>query len=116
MNFYKKIKFFSIGLFMGTFFLITILNGKKMSCNYGPESRVIKNLKQKKWIFDKEIIAIDNFNLISFLENSKVIFNKSDTKKDSCKVYYLRGLLKYKKINIEAENCSKIVYAKVIKS
>ena len=107
MNFYKKIKFFSIGLFMGTFFLITILNGKKMSCNYGPESRVIKNLKQKKWILDKEIIAIDN---------SKVIFNKSDTKKDSCKVYYLRGLLKYKKINIEAENCSKIVYAKVIKS
>tara|TARA_B100000575_G_scaffold31955_1_gene21522 strand:+ start:9155 stop:9505 length:351 start_codon:yes stop_codon:yes gene_type:complete len=116
MNFYKKIKFFSIGLFTGTIFLIIILNGKKLSCNYGPESRVIKNLKHKKWIFDNEIIATDSFNLVDFLENSKVIFNKSNTKKDSCKVYYLRGLLKYKKINIEAENCSKIVNAKVIKN
>ena len=116
MDFLKKIRFFSFGLVMGIFFLVIILNGKKMSCNYGPESRVINNLKQKKWIFDDEIIALDSTNLVDFLENSKVIFNKSNTKKDSCKVYYLRGLLKYKKINIEAENCSKIVNAKVIKN
>ena len=50
MVFSKKIKFFSLGLLLGTFFLITFLNGKKLSCNYGPESRVINNLKQKKWI------------------------------------------------------------------
>ena len=48
MNFNKKIKFFSFGLLLGTFFLVTILNGKNLSCNYGPESRVINNLKQKK--------------------------------------------------------------------
>ena len=54
MNFSKKIKFFSFGLLLGTFFLITFLNGKKLSCNYGPESRVINNLKQKKWIFDND--------------------------------------------------------------
>ena len=116
MNFYKKIKFFSFGLLIGTFFLIAMLNGKKLSCNYGPESRVINNLKQKKWIFDNEIKALDSLNLIEFLENSKVVFNKSNTRKDSCKVYYLRGVLKYKRMVIKAENCSKIVRAKVIKN
>ena len=80
MNLSKKIKFFSFGLLLGTFFLVTILNGKNLSCNYGPESRVINNLKQKKWTFDNEKKALDTFNLVDFLENSKVVFNKSNTK------------------------------------
>ena len=116
MNFSKKIRLFSFGLLLGIFFLITFLNGKKLSCNYGPESRVINNLKQKKWVFVNENIVLDSFNLVDFLENSKVIFNKSNTKKDSCRVYYLKGINKYKEIIINAENCSKIINAKVIKN
>ena len=116
MNFSKKIKLFSFGLLLGIFFLITFLNGKKLSCNYGPESRVINNLKQKKWIFDNEIKALDSLNLIEFLENSKVVFNKSNTRKDSCKVYYLKGIGKYQEIIINAENCSRVVSAELIKS
>ena len=116
MKLYKKIKFFSFGLLLGTFFLITILNGKNLSCNYGPESRVINNLKQKKWTFDNEKKALDTFNLVDFLENSKVVFNKSNIKKDSCKVYYLKGISKYKGIIINAENCSKIVKVRVIEN
>ncbi len=116
MDFFKKIRFFSFGLLMGIFFLVIILNGKKMSCNYGPESRVINNLKQKKWIFDDEIIALDSINLVDFLENSVVVFSKSNTRKDSCKVYYLNGFVKNKKIAVEAENCFKIVKAKLIKN
>ena len=116
MNFYNKIKFFSFGLLLGTFFLITILNAKKLSCNYGPESRVINNLKQKKWVFVNENIPLDSINVIDFLENSKVVFNKSNTKKDSCRVYYLKGINKYKEIIINAENCSKIINARLIKN
>ncbi len=114
MDFSKKIKLFSFGLLLGTFFLITFLNGKKVSCNYGPESRVIKNLKQKKWIFENKKIALDSFSVIDFLENSKVNFNKSNTKKDSCRVYYLKGVRRYKEIIINAVNCSKIVKAKIL--
>ncbi|MAW08694.1 MAG: hypothetical protein CMC23_00560 [Flavobacteriaceae bacterium] len=114
MDFSKKIKLFSFGLLLGTFFLITFLNGKKVSCNYGPESRVINNLKQKKWIFENEKIALDSFNIIKFLENSKVDFNKSNTKKDSCRVYYLMGVRRYEEIIINAVNCSKIVKAKIL--
>ena len=114
MDFSKKIKLFSFGLLLGTFFLITFLNGKKVSCNYGPESRVINNLKQKKWIFENKKIALDSFNVIDFLENSKVDFNKSNTRKDSCRVYYLRGIRQYKGIIINATNCSKIVNSKVL--
>ena len=114
MDLSKKIKLFSFGLLLGTFFLITFLNGKKVSCNYGPESRVINNLKQKKWIFENEKIALDSFNIIKFLENSKVDFNKSNTRKDSCRDYYLRGIRQYKGIIINAKNCSKIVNSKVL--
>ena len=116
MNFSKKIKLFSFGLLIGIFFLITFLNGKKLSCNYGPESRVINNLKQKKWVFKKKNINQDTLDLIDFLENSKVVFNKSNTRKDSCRVYHLKGIGKYQKIIINAENCSKVVSAELIKS
>ena len=116
MKLYNKVKFFSFGLLLGTFFLITILNGKNLSCNYGPESRVINNLKQKKWTFDNEKKALDTFNLVDFLENSKVVFNKSNTKKDSCKVYYLKGIRKYKGTNINAENCNKIINVRLIEN
>ena len=114
MDFSKKIKLFSFGLLLGTFFLITFLNGKKVSCNYGPESRVINNLKQKKWIFVNEKKAVDNFNVVKFLENSKVDFNKSNTKKDSCRIYYLKGVRQYKGFTINVVNCSKIVKAKIL--
>ena len=112
----KKLKFFSFGLLLGTFFLFTFLNGKKLSCNYGPESRVINNLKQKKWVYKRKNINQDTLDLIDFLENSKVIFNKSNTRKDSCRVYRIRGLGKYQEIIINAENCSKVVNAELIKS
>ena len=116
MNFSKKIKLFSFGLLLGIFFLIRFLNGKILSCNYGPESRVINNLKQKKWVFKKKNIDQDTLDLIDFLENSKVVFNKSNTRKDSCRVYYLKGIGKYQEIIINAENCSRVVSAELIKS
>ena len=114
MDFSKKIKLYSLGLFLGTFFLITFLNGKKVSCNYGPESRVINNLQQKKWIFENKKKGLDSLDIINFLENSKVDFNKSNTKKDSCRVYYLKGVGRYREITINAVNCSKIVKAKFL--
>ena len=112
----KKLKLFSFGLLLGTFFLFTFLNGKKLSCNYGPESRVINNLKQKKWIYKRKNVNKDTLDLIDFLENSKVIFNKSNTRKDSCKVYHIKGIGKYQEIIMNAENCSKVVNAELIKS
>ena len=113
MIFSKKIKFFSLGLLLGTFFLITFLNGKKLSCNYGPESRVINNLKQKKWVFDDNSIGLDSLVLADFLKSSKVVFGKSEIRRDSCKIYHLKGIDEFKKIIVSAENCSKIVKAKV---
>ena len=113
MVFSKKIRFFSLGLLLGTFFLITFLNGKKLSCNYGPESRVINNLKQKKWIFDDDSEGLDSLELADFLKSSKVVFGKSKIRRDSCKIYHLKGINQFKKIIINAENCSKIVKAEV---
>ena len=113
MVFSKKIKFFSLGLLLGTFFLITFLNGKKLSCNYGPESRVINNLKQKKWIFDDYRRGLDSLELADFLKSSKVVFTKSQIRRDSCKIYHLKGINQFENIIINAENCSKIVRAKI---
>ena len=96
------------------FFLITFLNGKKLSCNYGPESRVINNLKQKKWIFDDDRRGLDSLELADFLKSSKVVFAKSKIRRDSCKIYHLRGINQFENIIINAENCSKIVKAKVL--
>ena len=43
---------FSVGLILLAF----ILNGKKTSCNYTPNARVIDNLLQKKIVISQEVI------------------------------------------------------------
>tara|TARA_B100000941_G_C28416406_1_gene506329 strand:- start:556 stop:918 length:363 start_codon:yes stop_codon:yes gene_type:complete len=95
---------FSVGLIL----LTIILKGKKASCNYGPSDRVINNISKKN--ININLIENSNFDSIlfhKFLKKASVDFDKSDTKKDSCKIYYLQGYLNKKVVSLSLENCQK---------
>ena len=66
MNFLNRLYYFSTGLVIGVVFLLFILNGKRASCNYGPNARVIDN------ITSKDIILIDTINNMSLDECKKL--------------------------------------------
>ena len=117
MKLLYRLGFYLFGLFVGLILLLVIFKGKKTTCNYGPNDRVISNLSKKSW--NSKLVDIEMFDSISFhefLDMARIDFNKSDTSKDSCRVYHLKGIGKYQEIIINAENCSKVVSAELIKS
>ena len=110
MKFLYRLGFYMMGFSIGLIFLMIILKGKKTSCNYGPNDRVISNLSKKAW--KKHINTISAFDSIAFqgfLDKANVDFGKSETQKDSCKIYFMNGYWKEKPISLTVENCENTV-------
>jgi len=105
-----RLGFYMIGFSIGLIFLAVILKGKKTSCNYGPNDRVISNLSKKNWSLNQSINPeFDSIAFHSFLTKSNVDFGKSDTLKDSCKTYLLNGYWREQPFTLRLENCEKEV-------
>tara|TARA_B100001059_G_scaffold13410_1_gene10775 strand:+ start:18018 stop:18380 length:363 start_codon:yes stop_codon:yes gene_type:complete len=110
MKLIYRLGFYMMGFSMGLIFLAFILKGKKTSCNYGPNDRVIANLSKKAWKPQNKVnSAFDSIALQGFLNKASVDFVKSNTQKDSCKTYFINGYWGEKPISIRVENCEKSV-------
>ena len=110
MNFLKRLYYYSTGFIIGIVFLFFILNGKRASCNYTPNARVIDNITSKELIIDSKSEALFNQEeLIEILNSGKVIFNKSEPNKKPCGEYYIKsGDFDINVINCENEATIKI--------
>ena len=110
MNFLQRLYYYSTGFIIGIVFLFFILNGKRASCNYTPNARVIDNIKSKELIMDSKSEAFFNQEeLIEIINNGKIIFNKSEPNKKPCSMYYIKsGDFNINVINCENEATIKI--------
>jgi len=101
---------FSIGLIILAFFL----NGKKVSCDYGPEARVLKNINTKKIVFSEAIITdlsakkIDSTTISYLLKKGDVDFSKSTPREKPCGIYTIEGEYKDKEMLMTVQNCDSI--------
>ncbi|GAA4937433.1 hypothetical protein GCM10023314_07360 [Algibacter agarivorans] len=101
---------FSIGLVILAFFL----NGKKTSCSYGPDARVLKNINSKKIIFSDHVSSllinktIDSSEIHTILKKGDINFSKSNTRQEPCGIYLVEGDLNEKEIALTVENCDSI--------
>ena len=101
---------FSIGLIILAFFL----NGKKVSCDYGPEARVLKNINTKKILFSEEIITnlsknkIDSSTISYLLKKGDVNFSKSTPREKPCGIYAIEGEYKDIEMLMTVQNCDSI--------
>ncbi|MDD7885809.1 hypothetical protein [Flavivirga sp. 57AJ16] len=101
---------FSIGLIILAFFL----NGKKTSCSYGPDARVLKNIRLKKIIYGNHIQAhLQHYNLDSIainhiLKKGSIDFSKSKARLEPCGLYNIVGEFEKKEIILTVENCDSI--------
>ena len=107
---------FSIGLVILAFFL----NGKKASCSYSPEARVLKNINLKKVMYSNKTedfmstYKIDTIAVNYILYKGDVVFSKSDTKSTPCKTYHIEGVLNNKDAALLVENCENKAILKTI--
>lgn len=118
MSFMKvahRIGFYGFGVFLGLIVLFFFLGGKKASCDYSPNARVLKNIRVKKHEFSEASLAfmkqntLDTSDISLLLKEGSVDFSKSNTKLDSCKTYFIEGIsTKNKQITAKIANCDSI--------
>ena len=102
MNFLKRLYYYSTGFIIGIVFLFFILNGKRASCNYTPNARVIDNIISKELILDSNSeVLFNKEEIIGIINNGKVIFSKSEPNNKPCGIYYIKS----GDVNMNVINC-----------
>ncbi|MBB1489759.1 DUF4258 domain-containing protein [Oceanospirillum sp. D5] len=95
---------------MGLIILAFFLSGKKTSCAYGPEARVLKNINSKSKEFSNEVLEQFDANTIKeLLKTGDVNFSKSTPRQKPCGIYLIESSLNDKTIEITVENCDSLV-------
>ncbi|HMC00862.1 MAG TPA: DUF4258 domain-containing protein [Flavobacteriaceae bacterium] len=108
---------FSIGLVLLAFFL----NGKRASCDYGPQARVLKKINSKNIEYSTSVAKlfeedkIDSASIKNVLLNGKINFSKSDARKKPCGLYFIENKQDNENISMIIENCDDLVIIKEIK-
>ena len=115
MKFVHRLGYYLGGFSIGLIFLVFFLSGKKTSCAYGPEARVLKNINLKPLIIsdsNRTILlneGIDSMLLSQSLKTGDVIFNESNVSLDSCKHYCISNEIAEKEYYFYVENCDSLV-------
>ena len=121
MKLIQRVGFYLGGFSIGLIFLAFFLIGKRASCSYGPDARVLKNISTKQLIYSQNIIdliqnkSIDTLTILKALKFGDVNFDESNTKLDSCKIYVIENDFENKHISLSVENCETVATINTIK-
>lgn len=114
MKFIHRLGYYLGGFAVGLILLMFFLNGKDASCDYGPNARTTKNISSKpihysekssEFVINQQIDSTTVINLIKF---GNVNFSRSNTKLDSCKVYFIENIYKERDMELKIKNCDSI--------
>ncbi|WP_452224514.1 hypothetical protein [Lacinutrix chionoecetis] len=114
MSLLKRFGYYFGGFAIGLVILAFFLNGKKVSCDYGPDARVLKNINSKTLVYSTEAEAfiasknIDTTQINYILYKGDINFSKSDSRKTPCGTYFVEGEINDKDTGLTIENCEKI--------
>ena len=100
---------FSVGLIILAFFL----NGKHVSCAYGPQARVLKNISTKQIVYSNAVnSALSEHNMDSLaipyvLKHGSIDFDERARQKP-CGIYDIEGEYNNREFTITVKNCDSI--------
>ena len=120
MKFIHRLGYYLGGFSVGLILLAFFLSGKRVSCDYGPDARVLKNigLKQLQYTEDVEALiasnVIDSITIALVLRQGDVNFSMSNTELETCKLYVIEKTVDKKDIWLTVENCETIATLKSI--
>ncbi|EDM44572.1 hypothetical protein SCB49_13410 [unidentified eubacterium SCB49] len=116
MRIRQRFLFYGIGFAIGILLLYFFVGGSGASCDYsyGPNSRVLKNIRLKERVFSEistqqlSSNQLDTAAISVLLRNGNVLFSESNTNLDSCKIYVIEGSSKEKELKMTVQNCDSI--------
>ena len=105
---------YGAGFFMGLLIVFFFLGGKKASCNWLPNDRILNLIRKKELSFQPGIherireYGIDSTDIIKILQYGDVDFSNSQTKNDPCRFYLIEGSGDQKDLWIKVDVCDSI--------
>lgn len=113
MTFKQRLPYFLGGLTIGIIIVTFFLGKKETTFDYGPNARVLKNIRVKNRVFSSEVLTIINSKKIDTAKVSQILKNGdvdiwNKIKLDSCIQYNIKGVKNLKNITLTVRNCSSI--------
>lgn len=101
MNFVKRLIYYLSGVGIGIVLLVFFLSGKKTSCDYGPNARTLKFLKNKpiqqnNSINDLAFYQLDSIDIAQVLDEGEVNFRNSEISKELPNIYSVEHMIEKK--------------------
>lgn len=115
MKFLHRLGYYLGGFSLGLIVLAFFLSGKKTSCDYMPESRVLKNLKHKSYhvapnlTSQKKAILADSAFVKQLFINGTIDFDLSEPRKLPCGIYHLNSEVNHKQHTAKVKNCDSLI-------
>ena len=116
MRFIHRLGYYLGGFALGLIILAFFFSGKKTSCAYFPEARVVKNIKNKPFTLSAKAksslatLQLDTTIISALYATADVNFSKSETRREPCGYYIFEGLSPdNKELNMTLYNCDSLV-------
>jgi hypothetical protein len=112
MHLLKRFGYYFGGFAIGLVLLAFFLNGKKASCDYSPDARVIKNIRLKTLTYSNNAVLetnqlrLDSAQINTLIKKADINFSKSESRKKPCGIYVLESSLDKKDYLLTIENCN----------
>jgi len=120
MTFKQRLPYFLGGLIIGFIVVVFIWGKKNTTFDYGPNARVLKNLRIKDRVFSKEAMDVMHFYhldtaLVTNLFQHGNVDLGNKIKLDTCLYQYnIEGKNKLQHITLTVKNCDSVVYIEKI--
>ncbi|GAA0759218.1 DUF4258 domain-containing protein [Psychroflexus lacisalsi] len=111
MKFIHRLGYYLSGFVVGIIMLMFFLGGKKTSCDWGLDARVLKNMRNKERIVEADALKffqenrIDTATISYLLKSGDVNFKESNIDAKPCKIYQVEGVVNNQELGFIFENC-----------
>lgn len=111
----KRLAFYGFGFTLGMILLLFFLNGKRASCNFFPNERVLELLRNKHRTYSEDVLqimldnSIDSVQVDSILVFGDVDFSKSKVHQEPCRYYWVDGTIHQGATSLYIKNCDTII-------
>ncbi len=111
MTFKQRLPYYLFGLLLGVIVVVFVFDKKETSFDYGPNARVLKNIKSKKRLYSNKVLYAIELNKIDTASIS-LILNSGNAdlwnkiKFDTCTQYNINGVKQLKHITLTVNNCN----------
>ena len=111
---------YGIGFAIGIALVFFFLGGKKASCNWLPNDRILNIIQQKHIRYSQNVkdalltSETDSLDIMLILTRGDIDFSKSQVKNDPCRNYWIEGINDQKDLFITVEVCDSTAVVKTL--